>query len=55
MGANVIMNSQQELAEASADLRAGYFGPSWEPTEGRRGVDQSYFIGEIEGEFNENQ
>jgi len=33
MGANIIMNSQQELAEANGDLRAGYFGPSWEHTE----------------------
>ena len=23
----------QELAEANGDLRAGYFGPSWEHTE----------------------
>ncbi|CAL1163994.1 unnamed protein product [Cladocopium goreaui] len=33
MGANIIMNSNQELAEANGDLRAGYFGPSWEHTE----------------------
>lgn len=33
MGANIIMNSQQELAQANADLRMGMFGPSWEHTE----------------------
>lgn len=27
------MVSSQELAEANGDLRAGYFGPSWEHTE----------------------
>lgn len=32
MGANVIMNSDFELAQSNRDLRSGYFGPSWSHT-----------------------
>jgi len=42
MGANIVMNSRQELAQASTDMRFGAFGPVWEHTE-----DDESWIGRV--------